>query len=196
MNAIKHTKLTMALGAALVAGAMTANAQALETDFNDFTRQARTVALAEATTQPGGQERVRQLRDALEGARVIAGLPDAAEQREAALAAIRSEQLGELRAEAPVQMAASLAGVRVIPGLPTAEQYAGQAIAAIRAENLSDLRRQGPGQLAASLEGAHVTRSLAEARPPRRPNRDEWSMPEVEFKPLLDMSILHFSFRN
>lgn len=195
MNAIKHTKLTMALGAALVAGAVTANAQAQEQDFAEFSRQARAEALAETTAQPGAEERVRQLRGALDGARVIAGLPDADEQRRQAQASIRSEQLSQLQQAAPAQIAGSLAGSRVVAGLPSAEEYRSEAVTAILAEQINELRRQAPGQLQASLAGAHVMNRVAEADPAGRPGSGEWSVPEVKFKPLLDMSILHFSFR-
>lgn len=195
MNAIKHTKLTMALGAALVAGAMMANAQAGEADFSDFTRQARATVLAEATAQPGAEERVRHLRGSLEGARVIAGLPDAEEQREQALASIRSEQLDGLRANAPAQLAGSFAGSRIVAELPSAEQHTSEALAAIRGEQLRELHQQAPRQLAVSMANVNVMRQVAEASPNGQRKQNEWSMPEVKVKPLLDMSILHFSFR-
>jgi hypothetical protein len=195
MNAIKHTKLTMALGAALVAGAITANAQAREADFSDFTRQARATVLAEATAQPSAEERVRHLRGSLEGARVIAGLPDAEEQREQALASIRSEQLAGLRKSASAQMAESLVGSRIVADLPSAEQHTSEALATIRDEQLRDLNQQAPRQLAISMSNVNVMRQVADADPNGQRKQNEWSMPEVKVKPLLDMSILHFSFR-
>lgn len=195
MNAIKQTKLTMALGAALVAGAMTANAQTQDADFNEFTRQARATVMAESTAQPAAGERVAQLRGALHGARVIAGLPSAEEQQSRAVAAIRAEQLADLRAAAPGQIAGSLRGARVVASLPSGEQNAREAIAAIQSEQLEDMRRNAGSQLAASMAGAHVMSSVAETGTVARSGLREWSMPDVEFKPLLDMSILHFSFR-
>lgn len=195
MNAIKHTKLTMALGAALVAGAMLTDAQAREADFSDFTRQTRATVMAEATAQPSTEERVRQLRGSLAGARVIAGLPDPAEQREQALASIRSEQLEGLRESAPAQMAGSLAGSRIVAELPSAEQHASEALAAIEQEQLRELRQQAPRQLAVSMANVNVMRRVADAGPNGQRKQNEWTMPEVKVKPLLDMSILHFSFR-
>lgn len=195
MNAIKHTKLTMALGAALVAGTMTANVQAQDLSFQEFSRQARANVLNEATEQPGSAERINELRGALAGARVITGLPSAEEQGEEALAAIRAEQLSDLRAGAPAQLKGSLAGVRVVAGMPSADEQADQALAAIRAEQLDDLTGNARGQLAASMAGAHVMTSVADATPASKSNLGDWSMPEVEFKPLIDMSILHFSFK-
>lgn len=195
MNAIKHTKLTMALGAALVAGAMTANLQARELDINEFTHEARARVMTEVTAQPGTGERLRQLRGALNGARVVAGLPSAGEQREQALAHIHSEQLEGLRAAAPEQLAGAITGARIVADLPSADEYAERAIAAIKAEQLGNMRSQTAEQLSASLAGAQVMHSIADARPAGQPKQGEWAMPEVEFKPLLDMSILHFSFR-
>lgn len=195
MNAIKHTKLTMALGAALVAGAMTANAEAGEADFSDFTRQARATVMGEATAQPSAVERVRHLRGSLEGTRVIAGLPDPEEQREQALASIRSDQLEGLRESAPVQMAGSLAGSRIVAELPSAEQHASEALAAIKQEQLRELNQQAPRQLAVSMANVNVMRQVADTGPSGQRKQDDWSMPEVKVKPLLDMSILHFSFR-
>lgn len=195
MNAIKHTKMTMALGAALVAGAVTAEARAGEQDFSEFTRQARTQVLTEVTAQPGSDERVRQLRGAFDGARVVAGLPDAEEQREQALAAIRSEQLDQLRGGAPAQMAGSMAASRVVADLPSAREYTTEAVAAIKAEQLRDLNQAAPRMLATSMADAMVMRQVAGSGPAGNPGQNDWSMPEVKVKPLLDMSILHFSFR-
>lgn len=200
MNAIKHTELTkarlaMTLGAALVAGAMSANVQAGDVDFSEFSRQARANVWNEATAQPDSAERINQLRGALEGARVIAGLPSPEAQAEQALAAIRAEQLRELNGRASAQMAGSLASVRVVAGLTSPAQQTEQAVAAIRAEQLDDMRRQAPGQIATSMQAATVMTSVADATPDRGRKLGEWSMPEVEFKPLIDMSILHFSFK-
>lgn len=195
MNAIKHTKLTMALGAALVASAMTTPAQAGEQDFTDFTRQAREQVLNESTAQPGSAERVDQLRQSLRGARVVAGLPDADEQREQALATIRSEQLEGLRASASAQMTGALAGSRIVADMPSADQYTSEALAAIQAEQLDHLTRRAPRQIASTMADVRVTRRIAGASHDGDRGSDDWSMPEVKVKPLIDMSILHFSFR-
>ena len=196
MNAIKQfnrtmAPLAMALGAALVAGVTT---QARAADFTDFTQQARANAMSEATAQPGTAERVHQLRASLAGTRVVADLPSARVQGEQALATIRAEQLANLKAKAPGQLSGSLSGVRVV-AMPSPAEQTDRAVAAIRAEQLDDLRRQAPGQIAASLQSAHLTSRVADVKPVSQPDKGDWSIPEVEFKPLIDMSILHFSFK-
>ena len=160
MNAIKNIKLNVALGAVLVAASMTANA-AQANDFDNFTRQARASVLAEATRQPGPDARVEELRGAFEGARILPLEATVAHQGEQALAAIRSEQITELRKSAPVQLARSLEGARIAKRMPPVDRRTEKAIAAVRAEQLETMRRQAPSQISASLANARVVENVA-----------------------------------
>lgn len=162
MNAIDHTKMTMTLAAVLVAASMTANT-ARAADFNEFAAEARARALNEATRQPGPEARVKELRDALQGARVLSLAPSVDAQGEQALATIRAEQLAEMRAGAPDEIAGALAGARVVKKLPPRSRRTESAIAAVRAEQLETMRRQASEQIAASLADARIVQGVAYA---------------------------------
>lgn len=165
MNAIKNSKLTMvpramAMGAALVAASMsTTPAQA--NDFDEFTRQARSKVLAEATSQPGPEARVQVLRGALENARVVRTDSPLAGQREQALAAIRAEQMADFQARSPVQIARSMEDARIVKRMPNPDRRIDEAVATVRAEQLEAMRRQAASQIAASLAHARVVDNIA-----------------------------------
>lgn len=89
------------------------------------------------------------------------------------------------------EMQRTIAGARVVPGVSIAEQ--GElALADLRAETLASFRHNAAGAVGLTLAQASVEPvRLAETRPARQ--RD-WSLPEVEIKPLIDMNLLLFSF--
>lgn len=157
MNAINNIKLTMALGAVLVAVSMTMNT-AQANDFDDFTRQARANVLTEATSQPGPEARVQALRGALENVRVVRTNSSRGEQ---ALAEIREEQMAHMQADAPKQIARSLEGVRIVKRMPNPDRRVNEAVAAVRAEQLETMRNQAASQIAVSLANAHVVDNIA-----------------------------------
>ncbi len=177
MNAITTnnlTKVSMAitLGAALVAGLLT-TAPARGTELDDSPADVRARVLSEATSQPGPEARVRALRGALEGVRIVAEQPSLGPRTREVLAEIRAEQLAEMRDSALEQISGSMSVARVDQGAPAAEPLAEQAIAAIRAEQIQDLNRRAPGQLAASMANAHVMTSVAFRGPAARSRMDD-----------------------
>lgn len=174
MKAITNTKLTMAplamiMGAALIVGSLVTN-PARAADFSGFAEGARARVMQEATSQPGPAERVRRLKKSLEGARIVATLPDAGEQRERALAAIQREQLANFHAGAPVALEQAMAGASLMVRAPTPRTE--QAIAAIQAEQLQAMQLRSLRQLAASMAHGPVMTRVADASGP-----ESWNMP-------------------
>lgn len=117
MNISKHNRLFVALGAALFAGSMlSANPAAAQEDpFQAYASQTRAQVRAELTAQPGPAERLRDLQEALSGARVVAGLDDIPRQGRRAIAQIRADARDSFKQSAPAAVGQVLAQAQVRP---------------------------------------------------------------------------------
>lgn len=140
------------------------------------------------------------------GAALFAGsmLSTAAAAQESEFQAYAKETRASVLAEVTEQpdtgerlheMRKTLEGALVVAGLDGIPAQGEDAIASIREQTLSSFRSNASSAIGLTLAQAHVRpMQVAEVNNANQ-SKNDWSLPEVEIKPLIDMNFLLFSFR-